>query len=628
MKIKIRKRLVLIISMIFSLITTNLFVTPAQAVPNEWIIVGSGWGHGVGLSQYGALGQALEGRSWQDILAHYYPTTNLSDAPNDKQITVGLSQDKTAVFVRLDKFSDDAQLEISIDGNPVATIGSGVIIRIESNGASVVTSGGDDGRAESRGSGKRISFRISAGSGLINTTSGTPETSPKSSLSTPGHRFRYGTLNVVYGGDNDGRPDLYTSISMRLVDEYPLGVSEMSSSWPKAALVAQVVASRSYGLGKVNSGLRGNCGCHVYNNTSDQVYIGYSKESDAWRDAVNSATTASGQPAILTFNGKAITAYFASSTGGRTMSTRDAWGGNVAWSQSVEDNWSINARNPNARWGVRMSQAAMAAALGLSNVQTIDVVERFSSGAAKTLIAKDSNGGSVSLTGRTFQARMKLKSTYVVGAVDIALADTLGGIPTQSGFDEFAYRAQQAAADIAALTPQYKAASEKADQAAAQAAESRKKYLNIKKEIEKAQNELAELIKDIEKREAEARNAQSQVTDSIRILYMQGTLDTVSVLLNSASPSEFTENLINLSFFAESQDRIMKRSIELIKLLEQQKQEATARKGELEELLTEANAALKNAKSALADAQVAEEKLKKLIEEKQKIIDAYNKSKK
>lgn len=109
---------------------------------------------------------------------------------------------------------------------------------------------------------------------------------------------------------------------------------------------------------------------------------------------------------------------------------------------------------------------------------------------------------------------------------------------------------------------------------------------------------------------------------------MQGTLDTVSVLLNSASPSEFTENLINLSFFAESQDRIMKKSIELIKLLEQQKQEATARKGELEELLTEANAALKNAKSALADAQIAEEKLKKLIEEKQKIIDAYNKSKK
>jgi len=628
MKTTNHKRSLLISGAIFSLITSSLFTPPANAVPNEWIIVGSGWGHGVGLSQYGALGQALDGRSWQDILSHYYPGTSLSDSPVDKQIIVGLSQDKTAVFVRLDKLTEDAQLEMSIDGNPVATIGSGTIIRIESNGNSVVTSGGDDGRAEARGTGKKISFRISAGSGLINTNSGTPDTNAGSALSSPGHRYKYGTLNVVYGGDNDGRADLYTSISMRLADEYVLGIGEMSSSWPKAALVAQVVASRSYGLGKANSGIRGNCGCHIYNNATDQVYVGYSKESDAWKDAVNSALNGAGQPAVLTFGGKAITAYFASSTGGRTMSTLDAWGGNVAWSQSVDDNWSLNARNPNSRWGVRMSQSAMAAALGLSNVQSIDVVERYSSGAAKTLVAKDSNGGSVTLSGRTFQARMKLKSTYVVGAVDIALADTLGGIPTQSGFDEFAYRAQQAAADIAALTPQYKAASEKADQAAAQASESRKKYLNIKNEIEKAQNELAELIKDIELREAEARNAQSQVTDSIRILYMQGSLDTLSVLLNSASPSEFTENLVNLSLFAESQDRIMKKSIELIKVLEVQKEEANSRKGELEVLLKEANAALTNAKSALKDAQIAEDKLKKLIEEKQKIIDAYNKSKK
>ena len=621
-------RKLIISSIVLSFFPTSIFINPAQGVPNEWIIVGSGWGHGVGLSQYGALGQALDGKSWQDILAHYYPGTNLSDSPSDKQITVGLSQDKTAVFVRLDKLSEDAQLEVSIDGNAVATLGSGTVIRIESNSNAIVSSGGADGRAEARGSGKKVSFRISTGSGLINTNSGSPDTNAGSSLATPGHRYKYGILNVVYGGDNDGRPDLYTSISMRLADEYLLGIGEMSSTWNKAALVAQVVASRSYGLGKLNSGLRGNCGCHIYNNATDQVYVGYSKESDAWRDAVNSAMTSSNQPAVLTYGGKAVTAYFASSTGGRTMSTMDAWGGNISWSQSVDDNWSINARNPNARWGVRMSQNSMATALGLSNVQSIEVVERYSSGAAKTLIAKDANGGSVTLSGRTFQARMKLKSTYVIGAVDIALADTLGGIPTQSGFDEFAYRAQQAAADIAALTPQYKAASEKADQAAAQASESRKKYLNIKTEIEKAQKELAALIKDIELREAEARNAQAQVTDSIRILYMQGSLDTLSVLLNSASPTEFTENLVNLTMFAQSQDRIMDNSIELIKLLEIQKTEATSRKGELEVLLKEANSALSNAKSALKDAQIAEDKLKKLIEEKQKIIDAYNKSKK
>ena len=104
-------RKLIISSIVLSFFPNSILINPAQAVPNEWIIVGSGWGHGVGLSQYGALGQALDGKSWQDILAHYYPGTSLSDSPSDKQITVGLSQDKTAVFVRLDKLSDDAQLE-------------------------------------------------------------------------------------------------------------------------------------------------------------------------------------------------------------------------------------------------------------------------------------------------------------------------------------------------------------------------------------------------------------------------------------------------------------------------------------------------------------------------------------
>ncbi len=283
-------RKLIISSIVLSFFPTSIFINPAQGVPNEWIIVGSGWGHGVGLSQYGALGQALDGKSWQDILAHYYPGTNLTESPSDKQITVGLSQDKTAVFVRLDKLSEDAQLEVSIDGNAVATLGSGTVIRVESNSNAIVSSGGADGRAEARGSGKKVSFRISTGSGLINTNSGSPDTNAGSALATPGHRYKYGILNVVYGGDNDGRPDLYTSISMRLADEYLLGIGEMSSTWNKAALVAQVVASRSYGLGKLNSGLRGNCGCHIYNNATDQVYVGYSKESDAWRDAVNSAS--------------------------------------------------------------------------------------------------------------------------------------------------------------------------------------------------------------------------------------------------------------------------------------------------------------------------------------------------
>ena len=37
-----------------------------------------GYGHGVGLSQYGANGMANAGYSFDQILSHYYPLTNLS----------------------------------------------------------------------------------------------------------------------------------------------------------------------------------------------------------------------------------------------------------------------------------------------------------------------------------------------------------------------------------------------------------------------------------------------------------------------------------------------------------------------------------------------------------------------
>ncbi len=39
--------------------------------------IGGGWGHGVGLCQYGAEGMAQKGFSYQKILQHYYPGTNL-----------------------------------------------------------------------------------------------------------------------------------------------------------------------------------------------------------------------------------------------------------------------------------------------------------------------------------------------------------------------------------------------------------------------------------------------------------------------------------------------------------------------------------------------------------------------
>src|SRR5690242_18325270 len=48
-----------------------------------FLFTGHGWGHGVGMSQYGAYGYALHGSSYQQSLAHYYPGTTLGTSQTD-----------------------------------------------------------------------------------------------------------------------------------------------------------------------------------------------------------------------------------------------------------------------------------------------------------------------------------------------------------------------------------------------------------------------------------------------------------------------------------------------------------------------------------------------------------------
>ena len=46
-------------------------------IPDTLIFLGAGWGHGVGLCQSGAIGRALSGQSFREILFHYYPNTKI-----------------------------------------------------------------------------------------------------------------------------------------------------------------------------------------------------------------------------------------------------------------------------------------------------------------------------------------------------------------------------------------------------------------------------------------------------------------------------------------------------------------------------------------------------------------------
>lgn len=49
-----------------------------SSVAGEWRFTGEGWGHGVGLCQFGANGMARRGEGYREILARYYPGTEIS----------------------------------------------------------------------------------------------------------------------------------------------------------------------------------------------------------------------------------------------------------------------------------------------------------------------------------------------------------------------------------------------------------------------------------------------------------------------------------------------------------------------------------------------------------------------
>src|SRR4051795_11777369 len=56
-------------------------VPPTIRTQPTFFISGHGWGHGLGMSQYGAYGYAQHGWTYDRILKHYYTGTTIGQAP-------------------------------------------------------------------------------------------------------------------------------------------------------------------------------------------------------------------------------------------------------------------------------------------------------------------------------------------------------------------------------------------------------------------------------------------------------------------------------------------------------------------------------------------------------------------
>jgi stage II sporulation protein D len=384
------KKLVRFISLFLILQTFS----PAQAedVPQTFNFTGSGYGHGVGMSQIGAKARAVAGESAAAILQYYFKDVEITPVVDTATIRVNIGHAlKSATFSTT---SPGTSLQIFSNDSLVAQV---------ANKKRLTLTISPDFKSIQGFNTTLLTLRWSGGAvPVINfTNAGTTE------------RYRYGfiQIKVVKGA-------LEVTNSLLVHDEYLLGISEVSSSWPSAMLEAQTIASRSYALSKMGS-IKASCDCHLYSHIADQNFVGFAKESEArfgkiWREAVLRTVVDTSTGLAIVSKGKPIQAYFFSSSGGATQSSADAWGGFTSYTQSVPDSASVDVKlNPRfASWKASSTQALVAKAFALPNVAQLEILSRNSAGAVTWIKATSLDGATITLRGDTFRSRAKLPSPW------------------------------------------------------------------------------------------------------------------------------------------------------------------------------------------------------------------------
>jgi SpoIID/LytB domain protein len=402
---------------------------PSAAVPTSGIVpvpdgttfYGRGYGHGVGLSQYGARGRGLAGQFAAEILAHYYAGTASGSIPVDLAMRVLL----------LDNFrpSSSAPLVIYGRGGPFAVTEMGLEFPADARfrlfpplaAGEPWTAIVDDAAGQPLFSGPvPLDLRIR----------GTTEATTLHLYSKPTtyDLFR-GTLRVIASGS-----------TVDVVNELPLeaylrGVvpAEMPTSWPIEARIAQTIVARSYAAYQRHP----STGTFdVYDDTRSQVYLGVRQEKPE-ADAVIAATA--GQ--VLTSGGSVINALFHSTAGGATEHNENAFvapsGARVATPLSYlrgsldrdPAGVSYDAGAPSATWQTRAySNAELSAIFALdsrTNVGTLTGLDLRNRGVSGRLVSVTliGAGGTKTVSGSVFIAAFNAGKPSTDAALRGALLD-------------------------------------------------------------------------------------------------------------------------------------------------------------------------------------------------------------
>src|SRR3954447_25465700 len=229
--------------------------TASAATSSNWTIRGAGFGHGIGLSQYGAYGYAAHGSEWKSIALHYFKDTHLGNQAG-RTIRVLLQSGDGTVWVSGATRAGSHKLD-STKSYRLMRKGLGVELRTAR--------------------GKRIA-----------TMNGVVPVSSSSGSVALGGRALNGLSDGRYRGVIEVRPGTFgglMAVNALPLDDYIRGVivGEMPTSWPLPALEAQAVVARSYAL--VTDA--GGAIFDQYPDTRSQMYYGMSRETKGTNQAVD-----------------------------------------------------------------------------------------------------------------------------------------------------------------------------------------------------------------------------------------------------------------------------------------------------------------------------------------------------
>jgi len=350
---RLMRRLLLLLVVALSL--------PGQATAGTlFLIDGRGWGHGVGLSQYGARGFAQADWGYQRILAHYYPGTELRVVPA-RPVRVLLAA-----------------------GRPAVKIGSTKPFRV----------------IDARGKVRKLK------PGVQKLVAGKLATKLRPPL-----RYEPGAAPLTLDGDayrgalvvhRDARTLLI--VNKLPLDRYLRGVVpwEMPDDWHPEALRTQSVVARSYALATLKPGTRFD----LYADTRSQVYGGIAAEEESTNRAIGSTAGR-----VLLWRGRVATTFYHSTSGGKTAAVTEVWPGarSVPYLVSVPD--PHDSLSKLHRWGpFLLTPTQVGHRLGLGPVRDL-IAARGPSGRVTEMKLK-LRSGTRTMPSQDFRRALDLRSTW------------------------------------------------------------------------------------------------------------------------------------------------------------------------------------------------------------------------